>query len=238
MIPPLISIIGPTGSGKTTLAEALALSFSGELVSCDAKQVYRGMDIGTNKEKVLKVPQHLVDIKEPGEKITVAEYQELAYATIEDIQRRGKLPILVGGSMLYAEAVMNGYLFEGEKSTAQEPHYKVLKLSPLVPRGELRERQKHVTAKWLKSGLLLEIQGLLYRGVSPDWLDACGLEYRYFTQHLKGEIGLEEATYKTNMSLGQYIKRQEIWWRRHDDIHFIQSEKEARALVSTFLADL
>lgn len=236
MFPKLITVIGSTGSGKTALAEQLALQFNGELVSADAKQVYKGMDIGTSKEKHLRVPQHLLDIKEPGEKVTVAEYQALAYQVIDDILSRGKLPILVGGSMLYAEAVMNGYEFQHDKkSTVQKPHYSVLKVSPLVGRGQLREKQVARVQRWLDSGLVDEIKTLISHGVSPAWLKACGLEYKYFTMYVLGEMNLEEATVKTVTSLGQYIKRQEIWWRRHSDIHYVGNEQEASALVGGFL---
>jgi tRNA dimethylallyltransferase len=236
MLPKLIAVIGPTGSGKTKLAEELALQVNGELVSADAKQVYQGMDIGTSKDKQLRVPQHLIDIKEPGERVTVAEYQQLAYTTIDHILERGKVPILVGGSMLYAEAVMNGYAFSNDKkSSAQKSRYSVLKVSPLVGRGQLREMQGPRIQRWLDSGLVNEIKTLLSRGVSPAWLKACGLEYKYFTQYVLGEINLEEAIRHTQLSLGQYIKRQEIWWRRHADIHYVESLEEASSLVAGFL---
>jgi tRNA dimethylallyltransferase len=232
----LISVIGPTGSGKTALAEALAVRFHGELVSCDAKQVYRGMDIGTNKDKKVTVAQHLLDIKNPGERITVAEYQALAYQVIDEIITRGKQPILVGGSMLYAEAVMAGYVFEHDKkSTKQQPRYRVLKLAPRVDRAQLKIQLAERTQAWLKAGLLEEIQALLAAGTSPQWLESCGLEYRYLTQHLQGEISLDEAVSKMGISLNQYVKRQYTWWRRHNDIHWVESHNEAVALVEAFL---
>lgn len=232
----LVGIVGPTGSGKTALAVALAELFAGELVSADAKQVYRGMDIGTNKERELPVPQHLLDWKDPGEKVTAAEFQAKAYEAIDDIAQRGHLPLLVGGSMLYAEAVMNGYLFTDQgKSRAQKPHYQVLKLAPLLDREILRERLAGRTEEWLKEGLLKEIQHLLYSGVSRAWLEQCGLEYRYFTRHVLGELSLEEASRLTNISLNQYVKRQYTWWRRHTDIHWVENVAEAAQLVRTFL---
>ncbi|HSI21147.1 MAG TPA: hypothetical protein VLA04_05650, partial [Verrucomicrobiae bacterium] len=206
---PLIAVIGSTGSGKTALAEAIALQVGGELVSCDAKQAYRGMDIGTNKEKDLGVAQHLLDIKNPGERLTVAEYQGMAYQVIDSLQARGVQPILVGGSMLYAEAVMNGYVFdEAKKSNLQQPRYRVLKLGIDIDREVLKERLSARTGEWLKMGLVEEIQRLLQEGVAPEWLDACGQEYRFFTRYVQGEISLEEAVRLTNTSLHQYVKRQ------------------------------
>jgi tRNA dimethylallyltransferase len=233
---PLVAIVGPTGSGKSALAEQLALRFEGEIVSADSKQVYRTMDIGTNKELQLKVPQHLIDIKDPGEKVTVAEYQQLAYEVIDKLHEAGKLPLLVGASMLYAEAVLEGYIFAPSgKSARRQPRYRTLKLGIAMDRAELRRRQEERTSLWLEQGLLEEIRTLLERGVSPQWLHSCGQEYRYFTQHIQGEIPLAEAVRLTNISLNQYTKRQYTWWRRHPDIVWIPDVRAAEELVNRFL---
>jgi tRNA dimethylallyltransferase len=231
----VVAIIGPSGTGKTALAEQLALHFDGEIISSDSKQVYRGMDIGTAKEKQLKVPQHLIDIKNPGEKMTVAEYQALAYQAIDSCITRGKLPFLVGCSMLYAESVMNGYIFTPDgKSTEQSPRYAVLKLGILVERDELKKRLTARTDQWVEEGLLTEIRTLLDQGVPHTFLDHCGQEYRYFTAHLLGEIDLTTAKQLTNTSLNQYAKRQYTWWRRHDDIQWIASVDEAQSSIDVF----
>jgi len=105
----LIAIVGPTASGKTTLAISLAQKFGGEIVSADSRQIYRGMDIGTAKPTADErgaVPHHLIDIRDPDEDYTVADYQRDAIAAINDIIARGKLPFLVGGTGLYVRAVV------------------------------------------------------------------------------------------------------------------------------------
>lgn len=119
----LLVICGPTGTGKTDLALTLAKKFDAEIVSADSRQVYLGMDIGTGKEtqnsnvqiQKLKdrwvvdgIPIHLYDIRKPDEKFSLAEYQQLALEKISDIHSRGKLPILVGGTGLYIQAVTEG----------------------------------------------------------------------------------------------------------------------------------
>ena len=109
----LIAIIGPTGIGKTKLAIQLALLYNGEIVNADSRQIYRHMDIGTAKptpEERALVPHHLVDIIEPDKEFSLAEYQRLAYGSIQDIQTRGKVPFLVGGSGLYVWAVLEGWV--------------------------------------------------------------------------------------------------------------------------------
>ncbi len=104
----LIVILGPTASGKTDLAIFLAKKFCAELISADSRQVYVGLDIGAGKDK--SYPQYLLDICDPvKETYTVADFQRNAYKTIFDIFSRGKMPILVGGSGLYIDAVTKGY---------------------------------------------------------------------------------------------------------------------------------
>ncbi|MCL5795529.1 MAG: tRNA (adenosine(37)-N6)-dimethylallyltransferase MiaA [Patescibacteria group bacterium] len=103
----VIAIVGPTASGKTDLAIFLAGKFSGELISADSRQVYRGMDIGTGKDK--SYPQHLIDVCDPQDQYSVAEFQKAAYKIIFDCFKKNKLPILVGGTGLYINAVLQGY---------------------------------------------------------------------------------------------------------------------------------
>jgi len=108
----LVAIVGPTAVGKSQLALRLAQAFNGEIVSADSRQVYRHMDIGTAKpsrEELSLVPHHLINIVNPDEDFSLAQYQELAYRAIEDIQRRNKLVLLVGGSGLYIWSVLEGW---------------------------------------------------------------------------------------------------------------------------------
>lgn len=114
----LITILGPTASGKTPLAAALAKEVDGEIISADSRQVYRRMDIGTGKDladyhmvghSVADIAYHLIDICEPGTKYNLFQYQQDFYDAYQDIRARGKQPILCGGTGLYIEAVLKGY---------------------------------------------------------------------------------------------------------------------------------
>lgn len=111
----MITILGPTASGKTPVAAALALRTGGEIISADSRQVYRRMDIGTGKDLAdyciggTHIPYHLIDIAEPGTKYNLFQYQHDFHIAYDDIRSRGKLPILCGGTGLYIEAVLGGY---------------------------------------------------------------------------------------------------------------------------------
>ena len=108
----LVVIVGPTAAGKTALSIELAEAVGGEIVSADSRQIYRGMDIGTAKataDEQTRVPHHLLDVVEPDQVLTLAEYQRMAYDTIANIHARGRLPILVGGTGQYVQAVVEGW---------------------------------------------------------------------------------------------------------------------------------
>ena len=125
MMQKMITILGPTASGKTPLAVAVARRVGGEIISADSRQVYRRMDIGTGKDlsEYQSTPYHLIDICEPGTKYNLFEYQQDFFDAYQDIRSRGKVPILCGGTGLYIEAVLKGY-----------------HLSPVPQNQELRNR--------------------------------------------------------------------------------------------------
>jgi len=117
----VLTIVGPTAVGKTKLSIELAKQLNGEIISGDAMQIYRGMDVGTAKITSIEmegIPHHLLDEKNPAETYSVAEFQKTVRAKIDDISDRGKLPILVGGTGLYVKAVLYDYEFTDE----EKPH--------------------------------------------------------------------------------------------------------------------
>jgi tRNA dimethylallyltransferase len=108
----LIAIVGPTAVGKTSLSLHLAGAIGGEIISADSRQVYRGMDIGTAKATPAersRVPHHLIDVVDPGDGLSLAQFQEMAYAAIDDTLARGSIPLLVGGTGQYVMAVIEGW---------------------------------------------------------------------------------------------------------------------------------
>lgn len=139
----VLAIVGPTASGKTALSIKLAKQYNGEIINGDSMQIYKGLDIGTAKitdEEMEGVPHHLLSFKEPTASFSVADYQKLVRAKIAEIQARGKLPILVGGTGLYVQAVLFDFQFTDEQvdDEARKAYYATLeKLGPEAMHAKL-----------------------------------------------------------------------------------------------------
>lgn len=142
--PRVLAVAGPTGSGKSALAVELCLEFRGEVISADALQVYRGLDIATAKitgAEMRGVPHHLIDIRGPGEPYSVADYVRDAAATIGDITARGLLPVLCGGTGLYLSSLLSGTRFTavgGESALRQRLRERLEREGPAALHTELR----------------------------------------------------------------------------------------------------
>ena len=131
-MPPIITIAGPTASGKTALSILLAKEMDGEIVSCDSMQVYKDMDIGTAKptpEEQQGIPHHMLSVAEPWEDFSVSRYCPMAHPIVEDILRRGKSPIIVGGTGLYMDALIRGNAFAPCPSTGRREELEALAAS-------------------------------------------------------------------------------------------------------------
>ena len=156
----LIVILGPTASGKSDLAIKLAKKFNGEIVSADSRQIYKEMDIGTAKNVRPLRPNiiHLIDVVRPDQEFTLAQYKRLAIKAIKDIQRRGKLPFLVGGTGLYIQAIVDNLQIpivkpdkklrnKLEKLTNQELLQQLKKIDPLTARAiDLNNKRRLIRA--------------------------------------------------------------------------------------------
>lgn len=141
----LLVIVGPTAVGKTELSLVLARKLHGEIISGDSMQVYRGMDIGTAKiseEERREIPHYMIDIKDPDEEFSVAEFQERSIKLITEINERGKLPMIVGGTGLYIESVTHRFHFS---NAYQDQEFR--KKMSLVPKEELHRQLQEIDPK-------------------------------------------------------------------------------------------
>ncbi len=288
----MITILGPTACGKTQLAVALAAKLNAEIISADSRQVYRGMDIGTGKDLddyiyngVQRIPYHLIDICEPGEKYNVYRFQHDFEEVYAELQQRQCPAILCGGSGLYIEAVLRNYqlptvpqnptlrnelealtlqqltdkLRELKKRNGSQLHNHtdvdtkkrairaieieeyILKETEVevkvdyaqtrgasreigkgavslvvgidIPREERRQRISQRLRQRLEQGMVEEVRRLLDTKCTPQQLIYYGLEYRYLTQYIIGELTYDQMVAQLEIAIHQFAKRQMTWFR-------------------------
>jgi tRNA dimethylallyltransferase len=249
-IPPLIVIVGETGSGKSALALDLALKFNGEIICADSRTIYKGMDIGTAKPSVedqALVPHHLLDIVTLDQKFSVADFKVLANKAINDIQSRGNLPILVGGTGLYIDSVIFDFQFSGTNSERDpvnprhlaQPNSNNRNLRPntlvfgLQPdRDQLKTRIKNRVDAMFEQGLKQEVTQLAqHYGWENEALKAVGYrEFNAIDQLMDSEIKQAIITHSL-----QYAKRQRTWFKRNKSIHWQNDPRKVVEIVTTYL---
>lgn len=137
----LVTVVGETASGKSSIAMELARQFDGEIINADSWQIYKGMDIGTAKpseQERKEIPHHLIDIVEPDEEFTAAVYKRMAIEAIEDIASRGKLPIMVGGTGLYIDGVLFDYSFAPPGAAGEREQWQAMTIPELL--GKIHQK--------------------------------------------------------------------------------------------------
>lgn len=233
----LICVLGPTASGKTRYAVRLAEELGGEIISADSRQIFRGMDIGTGKDlaEYGDIPYHLIDILPAGSHYNVYQFQKDFMAAYEDIRSRGAVPILCGGTGLYINAVTTGYDFKESRPLSEEraegprpsglPQHTYF-IGTLVSREVRNERIDRRLDARLEEGMVEEIRGLLDSGVPAETLISYGLEYRFVTLYILGQMSREEMRDKLATAIHQFAKRQMTWFRGMErsgaEIHWVE----------------
>ena len=218
LTPKIVVVSGLTASGKTALSIVLAKQFNAEIISADSRQVYRGLDIGSAKittAEMQGIPHHCLDIVDPTQntRYSVGDFQRDAYAAIDDILARGKLPLLVGGTGLYSRAVINGYGFNEQPN---QPRYDVLQICLIPPNTILAPKVKLRNTERVAHGMFAETEHLLAAGVPADFLYKLGLEYRLNVRYLQHEIDLDTYYDELYHQTMQFIKRQRTWYRKEN----------------------
>ena len=219
----LFVILGPTASGKTRLAVRLAqaLACPAEIISAESRQVYRGMDIGTGKDlsDYAGIPYHLIDILDAGQQYNVHDFTEDFRRVYADIRKRGAAPILCGGTGLYINAVLSGYDFAGKKPlssamASEDPSgLRPFVIGTRVSREERNARIDRRLDERLQEGMVEEIRGLLASGVSAEVLISYGLEYKFVTRYVLGELDYGQMREQLATAIHQFAKRQMTWFR-------------------------
>lgn len=230
----VVAIIGPTASGKTALSIKLAKEIDGEVINGDSMQVYKQLDIGTAKiteQEMEGVPHHLINIKEPTESFSVAEYQKLVRAKIEEIQSRGKMPIIVGGTGLYIQSVLYDFVFTDEKvdEEARKAYYDELAaVGPLKMHEKLAKLDPKTAAEIHPNNTRRVIRAI-------ELAEQAG-SVKSSEEHHRGDVALYN-----HLIIGLDIDREELYDRinRRVDIMIEQGlVQEVRALYDQNIRDV
>ncbi len=233
----VIEIIGATASGKTGFSIDLAnfilekFDRKSEVISIDSRQVFREIDISSakiTKEEMCGIPHHGLDLINPDERFSVADFQKYAFGKIDKIHDRDNVPILCGGTMLWCDAITENYKFakidEGKSTEKLPPKWPVLKIGIWWPREEIYDRINRRAKIHFNSGLIEESEQILEKWqLSPSAKTSFGLvEIEKFKS---GEITMDEAIELNRKRNRHYAKRQLTWWRGRDDVFWVDGEE-------------
>lgn len=237
--PPCIIILGPTGSGKTGVSIEIAKAIGGEVISADSRAIYKGMDIGTakpTKEEMQGIPHYGLDLVEPGDRFTVADWKKYAEEKITDIKSRGKTPIIVGGTGLYIDALIFDYHFKGptgtkigdfeQKSCSDRTEVKgdFLLIGVKWETEELRQRLHTRIDQMFSEPLYRETKTLVEKyGWGSGAMKSNIYEYAY--KYLNNELTLARAKEQCFYEDYHLAKRQMTWFKRNQQIIWLELEK-------------
>lgn len=233
---PTIIILGPTGSGKTGAAIKIAKAINGEIISADSRAIYKSMDIGTAKpttEEMDGIPHHGLDLVEPGERFTVADWKKYAEAKIADIRARGKVPIVVGGTGLYIDALIYNYHFKGptgekigdfeQKSCSDRTEIKgnYLLIGIKWSTEELRKRLKQRINQMFCPELYEETKYLVNK---YGWNNGAMKSdiYEYAWKYINHELNLDDAKEQCFYEDWHLARRQMTWFKRNKQIIWLE----------------
>ncbi|MBR3498159.1 MAG: tRNA dimethylallyltransferase [Selenomonadaceae bacterium] len=224
----LVVILGATSTGKSSLALELAEKFDTEIISADSMAVYKNFNVGTAKPtqaELERVPHHLINILNAEEKFSVGEFVRLARPIITELNLRGKIPIVAGGTGLYIQALVEGYELGAGKSLVShykrtgELFYDALVFGLTSDRPALYDRINRRTEKMFAGGLVDEVKTLLASGIAPNAQAMTGIGYKETVEYLQGGATLEETISKVAQATRNFAKRQLTWYRR---MHYIR----------------
>lgn len=242
-------ILGPTGSGKTGISVKLAKKINGEIISADSRAIYKGMDIGTAKPSLEEregIPHYGLDLVEPNERFTVADWKTYAESKIKDIKARGKVPIIVGGTGLYIDALVFDYHFKGptgqkigdieQKSCSDRTEIKgdFTLIGIQWSTEELRERLKKRLDQMFSPDLYNETKKLVQKyGWGSQAMKSDIYEFAY--KYIVGELTLKEAKEKCFYEDWHLAKRQLTWFKRNQDIIWLPLDKIEDFVIKLYM---
>ena len=234
-----VVILGPTGSGKTGVSIEIAQKIGGEIISADSRAIYKGMDIGTakpTKEEMQGIPHYGIDLVNPDQRFTVADWKKYAETKIREIKAKNKVPIIVGGTGLYIDALIYDYHFKGptgnkigdieQKSCSDRTEIKgdYLLVGIYCKPEELRERLRKRIDTMFCEELFIETKKLAQQygwGLGAMKSDV----YEYAWKYLNGELSLSDAKEQCFYEDWHLAKRQITWFKRNKKINWLELDK-------------
>ncbi|MDU7049671.1 MAG: tRNA (adenosine(37)-N6)-dimethylallyltransferase MiaA [Klebsiella variicola] len=247
-LPKAIFLMGPTASGKTALAIALRKVLPVELISVDSALIYRGMDIGTAKPDAAELsaaPHRLLDILDPAEAYSAADFRRDALAAMADIVAAGRIPLLVGGTMLYFKALLEGLSplpsadpevrARIEQQAAEQGwnalHQQLQEIDPVaaarIHPNDPQRLSRALEVFFISGKTLTELTQTSGDALMPS-IRCVG--YRQMWSYLNGEIPYDEMVYRGVCATRQLAKRQVTWLRGWEGVHWLDSEQPEQAL--------
>ena len=250
---PVIVIVGPTASGKTGAAISLAKKIGGEIISADSRAIYKYMDIGTAKPSLEEqdgVPHFGIDLVEPGERFTVADFKEYCEQKIAEIRSRGHVPIVAGGTGLYVDALVFDYKFDGlskdDKHGTPEGNKEVRECKD---RKEMNKDFKVFGISWETDELRERIAKRMRLMYSPELIEETKFlvgkygfgsqamksnVYQFVDKYLNGELTLDEAIEQSIYDDFHLAKKQMTWFKRNKEIIWCRLDKIEQTILSLF----
>ncbi len=314
--PKVIVVLGQTSTGKSDIAVEIAQKYDGEIISADSRQVYRGMDLGSGKitkAEMQGIPHYLLDVADPIDIFDVTQFQKIGTEVLQNILKRGKIPIICGGTGFYIDALVYqtqfssvkpnrklrteldklsltelqkiyrekissfrfklrslffnlnifhykknqnfkkidmknrmriiraieiinelGYIPKNKKSNP----YNILYIGMTLEKEPLNKRIYTRIIKRLDNGMLDEVYTLLKNGVTHERLQSLGLEYKFMSKHILGEISYDMMINQLYQATVHFSKRQKTWFKRNKDIHwfnYFDTRKNLFELIDFFL---
>lgn len=247
--PKIVVVLGPTAAGKSALAVKLAKQFKGEIISADSRQIYKGLNIASNKITKVEmegVPHHLLDVATPNKEYTLYNWQQDAFKIINKIYKAGKLPIIAGGTGLYICSVLQNYDLHPIQPKLRECPYEFIVFGLNPDRNKLYQKINKRVDKMLSDGSIKEVKRIykkygkhLPAGRQEKLPALTGIGYREIIAYLDNKISLEQAIDKIKQNTRHYAKRQMTWFRRMEKqdikIHWNKTLTQTKKITKDFL---
>ncbi len=236
----IVVVLGPTASGKSNLAIKIAQKFKGEIISSDSRQIYKELNIGSNKinkKEQNNIKHYLLNIIKPNKKYNLFNWQKDAFKAINKIHKKNKLPIIAGGTGLYISSILQNYQLSESKTSECPYDFLIFGINP--NRKNLYKKIDSRVKEMIKKGLLKEVKKIYKKYNNKKLISLSGIGYKEIISYLEKEITLEEAIKLIQKNTRNYAKRQVTWFKKMEKenlkIHWNKNNNTIEKMIKNFL---